>query len=443
MRQANILSAICIGFLVGVLGFSFFELSGITDFVVLGFVMFAGFILFFPHEALRIVFIACCFCCIGGIAFYLSSQDILEADLYGVGQKISFDARIINTPDKRASGATFLIVRPIDEHIIHNVRITIYSGSYRMGEYINVSGILEEPENFSGFDYRGWLAKQEIAYVVQNPSIRYLGRRQKSINTILSDIRVNMRTGIENMLPPYPSSLYRAMILGERGAIDKSTQENLQRAGLSHIVAISGMHIAVLFFIIFFIFSSLNIPRAKSGVIAICIIGLYALMIGTPASVTRAASMVSVFFIAERIGRPHNSLRILLLIATIMVALNPLIIRYDVGFQLSFVAVLGIIVSLQYHDRFLFFITERLGLRSLIGVSLSAQGATLPLVVGHFGFFPVLGIISNVLVVSILPLLLILGIVTMVLGVIGVPSIIASPAFLLAEYVRQISIWFS
>ena len=308
---------------------------------------------------------------------------------------------------------------------------------------MRVKGLLREPEDFSGFEYRGWLAKQDIGYIMRGVEVEKLGTRSTSVGTVLSDARAELRKGITDSLPPHAASLYRAMVLGERGALDAQTQQNLQRAGLSHIVAISGMHIAILFFVVFFFVSAFPLSRAHAGVIALFCIALYALMVGGSASVVRACLMVGVFFLAERFGRPHNSLRVLLLVGALMVALNPLIIRYDIGFQLSFSAVFGIILALPLHDRLLSFVPEKLGLRSLVGVSLSAQAATLPLVLFHFGAFPVWGIIANILVVSILPIVLVAGIATALLGVLGLPSWFFGSSFLLAEYVRHIALWFS
>lgn len=442
MKFANILSAGCIGFLFGALWYSFFSVEQLVA-VIVGVVMGSGTVLFFKFERARNVFVGLCFCCVGMVAFYGAENNILKTELYGVGEEVEFKGRIVETPDARADGRTFLVVLPDHERIKHRVRITAYSGLYKIGEDVTVKGLLQEPQDFSGFEYRGWLAKQDIGYVMRGVEVERLGTRRTSAHTILSDVRSKLREGITNSLPPYSASLYRAMVLGERGALDKQTQENLQKAGLSHIVAISGMHIAILFFVVFFFVSAFPLSRTHAGVIALCCIALYAFMVGGSASVVRACLMVGVFFLAERFGRPHNSLRVLLLVAAFMVALNPLIIRYDIGFQLSFAAVFGIILALPLHDKLLFFVSEKFGLRSLVGVSLSAQAATLPLVLTHFGAFPVWGIVSNILVVSILPVVLVAGIATALLGAVGVPSWFFGSSFLLAEYVRSIALWFS
>ena len=442
MRFANILSAGCIGFLFGALWYSFFSVDSLVA-VIVCVVMGSGVVLFFKFERVRNVCVALCFCCVGMLAFYGAESNILTTELYGVGEEVEFKGRIVEPSDARADGRIFLVVLPDHERIQHRVRITAYSGSHKIGEEVRVKGLLQEPQDFSGFEYRGWLAKQDIGYVMRGVEIEKLGTRHTSMQTVLNDVRGELREGITSSLPPYAASLYRAMVLGERGALDKQTQESLQKAGLSHIVAISGMHIAILFFVVFFFVSAFPVSRARAGIIALVCIALYALMVGGSASVVRACLMVGVFFLAERFGRPHNSLRVLLLVGALMVALNPLIIRYDIGFQLSFAAVFGIILALPLHEKLLFFVTEKFGLRSLVGVSLSAQAATLPLVLTHFGVFPVWGIVSNILVVSILPAVLIAGVATAVFGAIGMPSWFFGSSFLLAEYVRTIALWFS
>ena len=442
MMFANILSAGCIGFLFGALWYSFFSVEMLVA-VIVSVVFGSGVALFFKFERVRNVCVALCFCCVGMVAFAGAEQNILTTELFGVGEEVEFRGRVVEVPDERADGRIFLVVQPEHARIQHKVRITLYAGSYKLGEDVRVAGLLREPEDFSGFEYRGWLAKQDIGYIMRGVTVEKLGTRSTSVGTVLSDARAELRKGITDSLPPYAASLYRAMVLGERGALDAQTQQNLQKAGLSHIVAISGMHIAILFFVVFFFVSAFPLSRARAGVIALFCIALYAFMVGGSASVVRACLMVGVFFLAERFGRPHSSLRVLLLVGALMVALNPLIIRYDIGFQLSFAAVFGIILALPLHDRLLSFVPEKLGLRSLVGVSLSAQAATLPLVLTHFGAFPVWGIISNILVVSILPIVLVAGIATALLGVVGLPSWVFGSSFLLAEYVRQIALWFS
>jgi len=124
-----------------------------------------------------------------------------------------------------------------------------------------------------------------------------------------------------------------------------------------------------------------------------------------------------------------------------MVAANPLILRHDAGFQLSFAAIAGITAALPYRNRLLARVPEMGGFRTLILMTLAAQVATLPLVIVHFGTFSPLSIIANILVVPLSPLLLASAIGIAALGVVGAPPLLAAPAWLLLEYVFTITTW--
>src|SRR5690606_5340200 len=204
---------------------------------------------------------------------------------------------------------------------------------------------------------------------------------------------------------------------------------------LSHIVAISGMHITILFAIVLAVLIGVGLGRPIASYVALVLIASYIVMIGAPASALRAGLMATTLIAAERVGRPNSSWRALLLVAALMVAANPLIIRHDVGFQLSFVAVGGILAGLPYRDRLLPFVPESLGLRSLLAMTLSAQLATLPLVLLHFGSVPLLGAAANILVVPVLPFVLLLGMASAAAGAMGAPLLLGAPAWALSSYV--------
>lgn len=309
---------------------------------------------------------------------------------------------------------------------------------------MHVAGVLKIPESFNGFDYRGYLAKEGIAFVMTAPTIIETGERKQNVATILFDIRMEMAKGLEKMLPPDNAALYKAMLLGQRGDISLAQQDAIRGAGLSHIVAISGLHIALLFGIVFVVLSVIPLHRIFVGGIAICCIAFYIMMIGAPASAVRAGLMVGAVLLASLVGRPNVPWRVLLLVATMMVCFNPLIVRYDVGFQLSFVAVSAILFvvgnralsgALKTYDI--------LNIRSFLLVTVAAYLATFPLVLFHFDNVAEWGIIANILVVPLVPVLLVLGIVVAILGVIGAPAFLAAPAFSLSWYVLEVAQWLS
>jgi len=439
MASANLLAGAGIGFLAGVLAASFFSVPTLALVVLATFLVILLSVLF-RYEGPRNALCATLFVLVGIASYQHAAGAILGAELPLAGSNVSFEARIAEVPDERA-GRTFLVLEPQDERLRQRVRATVYEGRYSLGDIVAVSGVLETPENFDDFDYRGWLAKEGIAYVMRAPLIEQTGEREGGLALAFADIRVRLREGIERMLPPPHGSFYRATLLGEYGAFSGPQEKALQALGLSHVVAVSGMHISVLFGMVLAGALAVGLSRSWASYASLLFIVAYVVLIGAPASAVRAGVMGATLIGAERVGRPNSSWRALLLAAFIMVAANPLILRHDAGFQLSFAAIMGITAAFPYRDKLLSRVPEAGGLRTLLLMTLAAQAATLPLVILYFGSFSPLSILANILVVPLSPFLLASAMGVAALGVVGAPIFFAAPAWLLLEYVFTVALW--
>jgi len=342
-----------------------------------------------------------------------------------------FQAKIIDI-DRRLD-KTFLVVKPL-ELTEHKIRVTIDNFyEFNKGQVVKISGEVEAPENFEGFNYQGWLAKDNIAYVIFRPDITVEGGGI-SIDAKVKNI---LSAGINKALLPPASSLYSAMLIGDKGEFTQENRNNLASSGLSHIVAISGLHITIITTLLISVGIYLGLWRRSAGWVAIALIVFYIWMIGTPASAVRAGIMASTVFLAERFGRPSSSWRALLLAAAVMLAFNPLLIRYDVGFQLSFLAVMGILLFARKIEPYISKVPNILHAREVLSMSISAQIFTAPLVLFIFGTFAPFGVLANILVVTILPAVLIAGFIASVAGVLGGPFTVfgAMPAWALSKYI--------
>ncbi len=441
MRGANIFSSACFGFLIGILTASFFVIQ--VELIVVFVIFFATLsISFFKKARLRNSCLAFCFACFGMLIFYSAASDILNASDHLIEREIEFLAKVLEV-DERFDRRVILVVEARDKGVLERrTRITLYKErrEFKVGDIVVAKGKLKVPENFNDFDYKGYLAKEGVSYVMISPSVEATSERDADIRSFLFDVRISLKEGLYRVLPPDSAAFYSAMLLGSKGGI---RGEDLRDAGLSHIVAISGLHIAILFGICLFALYSLSINRSRAIWIAVFIIALYIVMIGAPASAIRAGLMVFVLALASLFGRPSVPWRALLFAATIMAAANPLIVRYDVGFQLSFAAVLGIITILRGRDNLFTAIPDNFGARSLVLVSVAAYLATAPLVILHFGRVAEWGIVANLFVVPLLPFILVAGLIAALVGVLGLPTALAAPAFVLSSYVLTIAGWFS
>ncbi len=193
-----------------------------------------------------------------------------------------------------------------------------------------------------------------------------------------------------------------AMTLGDKKAIDKDTKETYRVAGASHILALSGLHLMIIYSVITLLVGWMRF-RLLSQVIIVLAIWAFALLTGLSPSVTRSAAMITVYALLSLGYRERMSVNTLAFVAIIMLIISPSML-YDVGFQLSFMAVLSIVlwhpllnglIPLHVQQRHHWLSN----LWGLITVSTAAQIGTAPLVAYYFGRLPVWFLLSNFIVI--------------------------------------------
>ncbi|MGB9598382.1 MAG: ComEC/Rec2 family competence protein, partial [Minisyncoccales bacterium] len=206
----------------------------------------------------------------------------------------------------------------------------------------------------------------------------------------------------------FKSDLLNAIILGEKKDLPETLKEKLNRSGLRHLTAISGMHVTILSFIVFSSLHFFGFSRKKSLFFSIFFIFLFVFFVGFSPSALRGGLMTAFYFAALFFGRLPYSYYSLFLAAFLMLLQNPLLLKFDLGFQLSFLATAGII-------SFSSFFKERIKIvpnfsffpfKDILAMTLSAQIFTFPLQVFNFGYFSLTGLLANLLVVPFLPLLI-------------------------------------
>ena len=190
-------------------------------------------------------------------------------------------------------------------------------------------------------------------------------------------------------------------------------KDKMRATGTLHLTALSGYNITILVNFLIFLLAGLIAWRWQLAAIAIFLI-LFVVMTGAEASVTRAAIMASILIFANRFNRSYRVYLIILLTAFIMVLFNPRILVWDVGFQLSFLSLLGLIYLSPI-------ITEKLKLdkgkksfwnwRENFSATVSAMLAVLPLSLFYFKSFSVVGILTNVIILFLIPITMFLGFV--------------------------------
>jgi len=380
-----------------------------------------------------------CLAFIAGVIIYSlaeSSQPFLfeETDKATILEGI-----VVNGPEQRISQQKFEFKsKGIPGKIL--VTTELYP-EYYYGDKLEISGKIMEPAQFEDFDYRQYLAKDKIYSVIYYPQITLLAQNQANwFYQIIFNFKDKLRGVIEKTLLPPQSSVLRAIFLGDKWGLSNELKEKLNISGTRHIVAISGMHMIIMSQILLFLALGLGLWRGQAFYFVLFFLILYIIMIGAPASAVRAGIMAGLLLLAQKIGRLRSADRAVVFAATAMLAVNPLLLKADVGFQLSFMACLSIIYLKPILDDKTISWPNPWRLKDILTMTLAAQLGTLPILIFHFGRLSLISPLANLLIVPLLPVIMISGIVLSFAGLIwlALAKIIALPVWFLLSYLVKV-----
>ncbi len=238
----------------------------------------------------------------------------------------------------------------------------------------------------------------------------------------------NFRNDIAHLIASLPLSsgsieILNATIIGDTSMIKDEQRIKYSASGLAHILALSGLHVGIITFFIAFILYPIDLinNRKMRFIITIILLWLYAIMTGLSPSVTRAVIMATIFLIAHIIQRHHSPFNSLCFAAIIILILQPQSL-YNIGFQLSFIAVASILLFSQHlnpinqRHRFLHYMA------TIISVSVAAMIGTGVISAFYFHNFPIYFLFANIIASFILPIIIIVGIISILLSIIGFDS---------------------
>jgi len=308
----------------------------------------------------------------GGLHFPSSLPPVDEHSLcfYNDTGIIEIQGMVAEEPDIRdrycllTFSASEIIVNGEKEEVSGTalIRVPRYP-AYHYGDVLKVTGELETPLQFEDFDYKSYLARQGIYSVIYYPGVEVLDRGQglKPLQWIYS-LRERLSASLARALPEPQGSLAQAILLGLRGNVPDSLYEAFSRTGAAHLLAISGLHISIII-AMFLSLGILAFGRQRSIYIwlTLAITWLYAMLAGMHSPIIRAAIMGSLFLIAEYLGRQRSAIIALAFAAAVMVGIQPPVL-WSVSFQLSFLAMAGLILLYPY-----FQVWGRKGIASLFG----------------------------------------------------------------------------
>ncbi len=288
------------------------------------------------------------------------------------------------------------------------------------GDPVRVRGRLETPPEDEDFSYREYLLRQGIHSILRANAVTLLpfGAERNPLWDFLYRLRASLYKEVNALFPQPEAALLNGILLGIESDIPADIQQAFKDTGTAHIVAISGFNIAIIAALFVALFSRL-FGKTYGSLLAILGIIFYTLLVGASASVVRAAFMGSLALVARQFGRRGLALNTLFFAAFLMSFWNPFVL-WDVGFQLSFAATLGLVLYAQPWQEavkgFLLRFLPQNTVDAVIGpfsdyflLTFAAQLTTLPLTVYHFGRLSLVSFIANPFVLPAQPPIMILG----------------------------------
>lgn len=356
------------------------------------------------------------------------------------GKKVDSKFIVMTSPEEENKSQKFL-VSSTDPNIKGKTLVmTRAFPHYEYGDVIQIKGELIlltaesiiKPKKNLGV-YTEFFYPEEIT--INEPEVK------KPFIVIIREPLVKLRelfvNKIKVILPEPHSGLLTGILLGEKSDLNDDFIALLAITGLMHIIALSGYNITII------IDSLKKTLKFKSRNIAfflpLIFVTLFVFATALSASVVRAAIMGGVLLLSKRIGKQSDSLGAILLVSTIMVALNPYILLYDIGFQLSFMAMFGIIFLAPVLESIFKFLTP--GSNQILSATLAAQIMTLPLLLYYFGRISIISPIANMLVLPLIPTLMFFGFVATLVGFLSLwlANYIALIAWFILEYIINIT----
>lgn len=385
-------------------------------------------VLLIDRPSISLIFLAVSVFLLGAVLISSSERYVRKDDIsfHADGSIVNIVGVVDSYLDRRENKA-FIYVKPETiekDSEVHRVsgrlRAIIYGEVERVsyGDRVSLTGRLVLPRgrtNPGGFDYRGWLLARGVR------SLLYV----KEINDVESGLgnpfialsywlRDRALTAIDGFAGGISGSLLKGMLVGERRGVPENIQEDFRKAGVIHIIAISGQNLTLVGFATYLLLSVFGLSKKINAIVVIPVIVLYSIMTGMDPPVVRALIMGLLVLFAVILELRVSLLNIIGASMTIFLLLNPLML-FDVGFQLSFAATLGIAVLYTPITRLMGFIPHFI--REILSATISAQVGVMPLLAYHFYSISVVSFIANLIIVPLSSIVMVVGFIALILYV--------------------------
>jgi competence protein ComEC len=341
----------------------------------------------------------------------------LYFDFYPNQEKSHFVGLIVNEPDIRQQ-YTNLTIKSENINGLILVRANLYP-EYEYGDLLEINCDLQKPKNSENFNYEKYLAVSDIYYTCYQPEIELLAHNQGNIFfTKLFQFKKYLYNIIEKIWAMPVSAFIAGLLLGLKKVLPQEITDDFMRTGTIHILVVSGSHLVIFSGFLKEILKNLYINRKKQFYIISIVLILYVIFTGMSAAAVRACLLAILVMLAEKVGRPKATFNILIFSAFLMILQNPRILFYDTGFQLSFLATVGLVYLSKPMEKILFFIPKIFSIRNLLAQTLAAIIMTNPLICWQFQRISLIAPLANLLTVPLISMIMIASMGVIILYII-------------------------
>lgn len=339
-----------------------------------------------------------------------------------IGSKIDMEGVIVEDPQLSVSsfnGHTSLQLVILPDGFSQYIRAQLYTPipDAHNGDRVWLRGEVQMPESFSGFDYVGYLQRWQIYAVLKKPKVIVLHRSYFSVVepqnwpiTWRAPL-ISLRRYLKKQSLVFPNkegSIIIGMLIGQKQNIPKDVLTAFQRTGLTHIVAVSGFNMTVIATACGALVYYLG--RRATNLLTVVVVVMFVVVTGATAAVVRAAIMALLMIVAQLLGRRYASLYSLLIVSVIMILQNPRVLVWDVGFQLSVSATLGVLLAFQVKDPE----SKQVFLENELRPTIGAILFTWPIIAYNFETFSVIAIAANILVLPFVTWIMLFGALSLI-----------------------------
>ncbi len=357
---------------------------------------------------------------------------------------------VVVEPDLRIENTKLVLgnleLRELNKNLFGRILVTVPKyPEFNYGDKLEVKAKLKDPGEFNEFNYRDYLAKSGIYSVAYNPEVVLIDKNKGNFafNFVLK-IKYYFRDSLNKILPEPEGSLIDGLLLGNKSGLPKELLDKFNLVGVSHVIVVSGYHVTVISSLLLY-FGILIFDRKKAFWLAVLGLIFFVLLTGIQASAIRASIMGGLVVVALNSGRMSNIRNVLLFSAIVIVAFNPLLLSFDVGFQLSFLATIGIVYFTPIILRYLKKMPNVFKLREILATTFAAQFLVLPIIFNNFERLSLISPLANLMILPIIPITMLVGFLGGLVGMIFLPlgKLLGLITWLFVSYMIEIVEFFS